>query len=80
MTQKTTPQKSTVQDTQSSVVVKESEKITSSTKKVADVYIVLDDGGHNLSHLKPFLDLRNLYTIMPPLWQFTEKEAKPLRN
>lgn len=62
-TQKTTPQKSTVQDTQSSVVVKENEKITSPTKKVADVYIVLDDGGHNLSHLKPFLDLKIPLTI-----------------
>ena len=63
VTQKTTPQKSTVQDTQSSVVVKENEKITSPTKKVADVYIVLDDGGHNLSHLKPFLELKIPLTI-----------------
>lgn len=63
VTQKTNPQKSTVQVTQSSVVVKENEKITSPTKKVADVYVVLDDGGHNLSHLKPFLDLKIPLTI-----------------
>lgn len=63
VTQKTTPQKNSVQDSQSSVVVKENEKITTPTKKVADVYIVLDDGGHNLSHLKPFLDLKIPLTI-----------------
>ena len=63
VTQKTTPQKNSVQDSQSSVVVKENEKITTTTKKVADVYIVLDDGGHNLSHLKPFLDLKIPLTI-----------------
>ena len=61
--QKTTPQKNSVQGSQSSVVVKENEKITSPTKKVADVYIVLDDGGHNLSHLKPFLELKIPLTI-----------------
>lgn len=33
------------------------------TKKVADVYIVLDDGGHNLNHLQPFLDLEIPLTI-----------------
>lgn len=32
-------------------------------KKVADVYIVLDDGGHNLNHLQPFLDLEIPLTI-----------------
>ena len=32
-------------------------------KKVADVYIVLDDGGHNLNHLQPFLDLDIPLTI-----------------
>ena len=63
VTQKTTPQKNSVQGSQSSVVVKENEKITTPTKKVADVYIVLDDGGHNLSHLKPFLDLKIPLTI-----------------
>ena len=63
VTQKTTSQKNSVQDSQSSVVVKENEKITTPTKKVADVYIVLDDGGHNLSHLKPFLDLKIPLTI-----------------
>ena len=63
VTQKTTPQKNSVQNSQSSVVVKENEKITTPTKKVADVYIVLDDGGHNLSHLKPFLDLKIPLTI-----------------
>ena len=63
VTQKTTPQKNSVQDSQSSVVVKENEKTTTPTKKVADVYIVLDDGGHNLSHLKPFLELKIPLTI-----------------
>ena len=63
VTQKTTPQKNSVQDSQSSVVVKENEKITTPAKKVGDVYIVLDDGGHNLSHLKPFLDLKIPLTI-----------------
>lgn len=33
------------------------------TKKVADVYIVLDDGGHNLNHLQPFLNLDIPLTI-----------------
>lgn len=32
-------------------------------KKVADVYIVLDDGGHNLNHLQPFLNLDIPLTI-----------------
>lgn len=32
-------------------------------KKVADVYIVLDDGGHNLNQLQPFLDLDFPLTI-----------------
>lgn len=32
-------------------------------KKVADVYIVLDDGGHNLNHLQPFLNLEIPLTI-----------------
>lgn len=32
-------------------------------KKVADVYIVLDDGGHNLNYLQPFLDLEIPLTI-----------------
>lgn len=32
-------------------------------KKIADVYIVLDDGGHNLNHLQPFLDLEIPLTI-----------------
>ena len=63
VTQKTTPQKNSVQDSQSSVVVKENEKPATPSKKVADVYIVLDDGGHNLSHLKPFLDLKIPLTI-----------------
>ena len=63
VTQKTTSQKNSVQDSQSSVVVKENEKLATPSKKVADVYIVLDDGGHNLSHLKPFLDLKIPLTI-----------------
>ena len=63
VTQKTTPQKNSVQDSQSSVVVKENENPSTPSKKVADVYIVLDDGGHNLSHLKPFLDLKIPLTI-----------------
>lgn len=50
-----------VQTTQNKVESKEN--IVTPTKKVADVYIVLDDGGHNLSHLKPFLDLKIPLTI-----------------
>ena len=60
-TQKTATPKSSVQTTQNKVESKEN--IVTPTKKVADVYIVLDDGGHNLSHLKPFLDLNIPLTI-----------------
>ena len=70
-TQKTTTPKSSVQNSVSKSdsvqitqnKVESKENIVTPTKKVADVYIVLDDGGHNLSHLKPFLDLKIPLTI-----------------
>ena len=70
-TQKTTTPKSSVQNSVSKSdsvqitqnKVESKENIVTPTKKVADVYIVLDDGGHNLSHLKPFLDLNIPLTI-----------------
>ena len=70
-TQKTATPKSSVQNSVSKSdsvqitqnKVESKENIETPTKKVADVYIVLDDGGHNLSHLKPFLDLKIPLTI-----------------
>ena len=70
-TQKTTTPKSSVQNSVSKSdsvqttqnKVESKENIVTPTKKVADVYIVLDDGGHNLSHLKPFLELKIPLTI-----------------
>ena len=70
-TQKTATPKSSVQNSVSKSAsvqitqnkVESKENIVTPTKKVADVYIVLDDGGHNLSHLKPFLDLKIPLTI-----------------
>ena len=70
-TQKTATPKSSVQNSVSKSdsvqttqnKVESKENIVTPTKKVADVYIVLDDGGHNLSHLKPFLDLKIPLTI-----------------
>lgn len=59
----------TMQSTNSVQSTKNSESVeTISTpkvpaKKVADVYIVLDDGGHNLNHLQPFLNLDIPLTI-----------------
>ena len=71
LTQKTATPKSSVQNSVSKSdsvqttqnKVESKENIVTPTKKVADVYIVLDDGGHNLSHLKPFLDLKIPLTI-----------------
>lgn len=70
-TQKTATPKSSVQNSVSKSAsvqitqnkVESKENIVTPTKKVADIYIVLDDGGHNLSHLKPFLDLKIPLTI-----------------
>lgn len=59
----------TMQNVNSTQVTKKPDSVeTISTpkvpaKKVADVYIVLDDGGHNLNHLQPFLDLGIPLTI-----------------
>lgn len=65
-TSKTT---NTMQSTNSVQSTKNSEPVVQIStpkvpaKKVADVYIVLDDGGHNLNHLQPFLDLEIPLTI-----------------
>lgn len=59
----------TMQSTNSVQSTKNSEPIVQIStpkvpaKKVADVYIVLDDGGHNLNHLQPFLNLDIPLTI-----------------
>ena len=52
-----------VQSTKNSEPVVQISKPKVPTKKVADVYIVLDDGGHNLNHLQPFLNLDIPLTI-----------------
>lgn len=51
------------------------------TKKVADVYIVLDDGGHNLNHLQPFLDLEIPLTIaVLPELAYSKESALRIKN
>lgn len=50
-------------------------------KKVADVYIVLDDGGHNLNHLQPFLDLEIPLTIaVLPELSYSKESALRIKN
>lgn len=50
-------------------------------KKVADVYIVLDDGGHNLNHLQPFLDLEIPLTIaVLPELAYSKESALRIKN
>ena len=50
-------------------------------KKVADVYIVLDDGGHNLNHLQPFLDLDIPLTIaVLPELAYSKESALRIKN
>lgn len=50
-------------------------------KKVADVYIVLDDGGHNLNHLQPFLDLDFPLTIaVLPELAYSKESALRIKN
>ncbi len=55
--------KNSVQSTKNSDPVVQSSNPKVPAKKVADVYIVLDDGGHNLNQLQPFLDLDFPLTI-----------------
>lgn len=52
-----------VQSTKNSEPVVQISTTKVPAKKVADVYIVLDDGGHNLNHLQPFLNLDIPLTI-----------------
>lgn len=50
-------------------------------KKIADVYIVLDDGGHNLNHLQPFLDLEIPLTIaVLPELAYSKESALRIKN
>lgn len=50
-------------------------------KKVADVYIVLDDGGHNLNHLQPFLNLDIPLTIaVLPELSYSKESALRIKN
>ena len=50
-------------------------------KKVADVYIVLDDGGHNLNHLQPFLNLDIPLTIaVLPELAYSKESALRIKN
>lgn len=50
-------------------------------KKVADVYIVLDDGGHNLNHLQPFLNLEIPLTIaVLPELSYSKESALRIKN
>ena len=88
-TPKTTTPKSSVQNSVSKSTsvqttqnkVESKENIVTPTKKVADVYIVLDDGGHNLSHLKPFLDLKIPLTIaVLPELAYSKESALRIKN
>lgn len=83
-TSKTT---NTMQSTNSVQSTKNSEPVVQIStpkvpaKKVADVYIVLDDGGHNLNHLQPFLDLEIPLTIaVLPELSYSKESALRIKN
>ena len=83
-TSKTT---NTMQSTNSVQSTKNSEPVVQIStpkvpaKKVADVYIVLDDGGHNLNHLQPFLDLDIPLTIaVLPELAYSKESALRIKN
>ena len=77
----------TMQNVNSTQVTKKPDSVeTISTpkvpaKKVADVYIVLDDGGHNLNHLQPFLNLDIPLTIaVLPELAYSKESALRIKN
>ncbi|MEE0879754.1 MAG: divergent polysaccharide deacetylase family protein [Treponemataceae bacterium] len=83
-TSKTT---NTMQSTNSVQSTKNSEPVVQIStpkvpaKKVADVYIVLDDGGHNLNHLQPFLNLDIPLTIaVLPELAYSKESALRIKN
>lgn len=83
-TSKTT---NTMQSTNSVQSTKNSEPVVQISspkvpaKKVADVYIVLDDGGHNLNHLQPFLNLEIPLTIaVLPELSYSKESALRINN
>ena len=83
-TSKTT---NTMQSTNSVQSTKNSEPVVQistpkvPSKKVADVYIVLDDGGHNLNHLQPFLNLDIPLTIaVLPELAYSKESALRIKN
>lgn len=83
-TSKTT---NTMQSTNSVQSTKNSEPVVQIStpkvpaKKVADVYIVLDDGGHNLNHLQPFLNLDIPLTIaVLPELAYSKESALRITN
>lgn len=83
-TSKTT---NTMQSTNSVQSTKNSEPVVQIStpkvpaKKVADVYIVLDDGGHNLNHLQPFLNLEIPLTIaVLPELAYSKESALRIKN
>ena len=70
-----------VQSTKNSEPVVQISKPKVPTKKVADVYIVLDDGGHNLNHLQPFLNLDIPLTIaVLPELAYSKESALRIKN
>ena len=89
LTQKTATPKSSVQNSVSKSTsvqttqnkVESKENIVTPIKKVADVYIVLDDGGHNLNHLQPFLNLDIPLTIaVLPELAYSKESALRIKN
>ena len=83
-TSKTT---NTMQSTNSVQSTKNSEPVVQIStpkvpaKKVDDVYIVLDDGGHNLNHLQPFLNLDIPLTIaVLPELAYSKESALRIKN
>lgn len=80
-TTNTTQSTNSVQSTKDSEPVVQISTPKVPAKKVADVYIVLDDGGHNLNHLQPFLNLDIPLTIaVLPELAYSKESALRIKN